>query len=126
MTTYLDLLSDDLYIKIFKQVNKKVLDDAAVVGKRRSIPKKGKKTNQMVIWNWMNGKSFKSLRMSTNGTDLYSYSLLIGKTVNNKKILFNYTARGLGYYSQTTSQHVNLARPYSDYIVSDSDSYNKC
>ena len=48
--------------------------------------------------------------MSTDGFDLYSYDLLIGETVGREKVLHDYTAGGLGFISQTTSQHVNIAR----------------
>eukprot|EP01051_Picozoa_sp_SAG22_P040827 SAG22_NODE_22242_length_238_cov_5.338129_1_plen_44_part_10 len=44
MTTYLDLLPDDLYIKIYEDVNRSTLKDAAKIGLRRQIPKIGKKT----------------------------------------------------------------------------------
>ena len=123
MTTYLDLLPDDLCIKIYEDVNRKTLKDAAKVGLRRQIPKVGKKTNQNVIWHWINGKPFKSLHMSTDGQRLYSFNLCIGFSNTNKgrNILLDYTAKGLGNTSHTTSTHVNKARPYVDLICDEYD-----
>ena len=43
MTTYLDLLPDDLYIKIYEDVNRSTLKDAAKIGLRiemRTLPKR--------------------------------------------------------------------------------------
>ena len=117
MKTYLDLLPDKLYREIYEHVNRNILKNAAKIGKRRSLPKIGKKTNDAVLWNWVNDRPFKSLRMSTNGVDLYSYGLQIGHTENDEKILKDYTAKGHGYYSQTTSTHVNKARRYADKII---------
>ena len=54
MKTYLDLLPDELYRKIYEHVNKNILKNAAKIGKRRSLPKIGKKTNDVVLWNWVN------------------------------------------------------------------------
>ena len=78
MPTYLDLLPDDLYIKIFEDVNRPILELAAQRGGRRHIVREGDKTNQAVVWHWMNSKPFKSLRMSTDGKELYSYRMCIG------------------------------------------------
>ena len=57
--------------------------------------------------------------MSTDGVDIYSYNLPIGHTIseNKDKILLDYTAKGLGYYSQTTSTQVNKCRKYADKII---------
>ena len=118
MPTYLlDLLPDDLYRKIYEHVNRPALDEAAQQGGRRQLPKKGNKTNQSVVWHWMNGKPFKSLRMHTDGRDLFSYQMCIGHTDGDtdEKVLRDYTAKGrYGYCSQTTSTHVNLARRHAD------------
>ena len=66
----------------------------------------------------MNDKPFKSLRMSTDGKDLFSYNLCIGDTdpTTDEKILRDWTAKGIGYWSQTTSTHVNLARRFDDKV----------
>ena len=125
MPTYLDMLPDDPYIKIFEQVNRNTLKDAALLGNRRNIPKQGVKTNHMVIWNWMNGRPFKSLRMSTDGKDMYSYNLKIGHTDDNKKVLHDFTAGGLGYCSHTTSHHVNLARVHADSVICKEETFQE-
>ena len=118
MCTHLDDLPDDLYRKIYEQVRRPTLELAATKGRRRQISKIGQKTNQAVIWHWMNDRPFKSLRMSTDGNELFSYNLCIGHT-NSKteeKVLRDYTAGGIGYCSQTTSTHVNKARRYADKV----------
>ena len=43
MKTYLDLLPDELYRKIYEHVNRNILKNAAKMGKRRNLPKIGKK-----------------------------------------------------------------------------------
>ena len=105
MPTYLDLLPDELYIKIYEEVNRKTLNHAATIGSRRQIPKIGKKTNQNVIWHWMNNKPFESLSMRTDGNYLWSYWLCIGHTEgkHGNKVLRDWTANGIGYSSHTTS-----------------------
>ena len=67
-------------------------------------------TNEQCCLAWVNHEPCKSNRMSTGGFDLYSYNLLIGETDGREKVLHDYTAGGLGCISQTTSQHVNIAR----------------
>ena len=118
MPTYLDLLPDDVYIKIFEDVNRHSLEHAAQRGGRQQIVREGNKTNQAVVWHWMNGKPFKSLRMSTDGRELFSYNLCIGDTdkETDEKVLRDWTVGGIGFYSQTTSTHVNLARRYADRV----------
>ena len=118
MTTYLDLLPDDLYIKIYEGVNRSTLKDAAKIGLRRQIPKIGKKTNHNVIWHWMNNNPFESLSMKTDGYYLWSYCLCIGHTEREggMKVLRDWTANGIGYSSHTTSTHVNKARYYADKV----------
>ena len=118
MLTHLDILPDDVYRKIYEHVRRPTLELAAVKGKRRQISKIGQKTNQAVIWHWMNDKPFKSLRMSTDGNELFSYNLCIGHTDTNtdEKVLRDWTAGGIGYWSQTTSTHVNKARVYADRV----------
>eukprot|EP01047_Picozoa_sp_COSAG01_P110911 COSAG01_NODE_39709_length_473_cov_0.516043_1_plen_116_part_00 len=88
-----------------------------LVARRRDLPVHGNKTNSRVIYSWMNSKPWKSLRMSTDGFSLYSYNLEIGHTKDGKKVLKDYTAKGLGCYSQTTSTHVNMCKKYADKII---------
>ena len=54
---------------------------------------------------------------TTDGFNLFSYNLCIGKTINGQKILLDYSASGR-YVSQTTSVHVGKARPWCDKLVS--------
>ena len=66
---------------------------------------------------WMN-----TIRI-TNYADkrgkLYSYALKIGTTTDDHcKNVLDYTARGLGFYSVTTSTHVGMAKKYADIITS--------
>ena len=67
--------------------------------------------NLDIIHSWQNGfeKGKQHRRLSTDGTSLYSYGLRIGMTHNNKKIVFNYTAKCAGFHSNTTSRHCALA-----------------
>eukprot|EP01051_Picozoa_sp_SAG22_P003849 SAG22_NODE_194_length_15610_cov_1280.270776_3_plen_148_part_00 len=77
MTTYLDLLPDDLYIKIYEDVNRSTLKDAAKIGLRRQIPKIGKKTNHNAIWHWMNNNPFESLSPIIFIIDLCCWSWVV-------------------------------------------------
>ena len=55
---------------------------------------------------------------TTDGTNIYSYKLLIGTTLGNgDKVLYDYTSGGLGFYSMTTSKHVGKARIHADRII---------
>ena len=116
---YLDLLPDDILQIIYRYVNDRAITQAIKRAKRRQIPCKGKQTNDHVVYSWMNSRPWRSLRMRTDGKDIYSYALKIGYTNDDKdeKVLLDYTAGALGYYSQTTSTHVNKARPYADTVI---------
>ena len=67
-------------------------------------------TNQEVINNFLNKKPAKAGALTTDGHNLYSYGLIIGRWYGGKPFVFDYTATGGAYYSQTTSQHVGLAK----------------
>jgi len=78
-------------------------------------------TNSQVIRAWSNGQPAHSAHLSTDGDKLFSYALCIGEWRDGLPVVFNYTARAdinpfghrvpsLGFYSQTTSHHVSLAR----------------
>ena len=89
MPTYLDLLPNELYRKIYEIVNKQSIEIATKIGRRRQLPCTGVKTNnESVMWHWMNGFPHKSLHMSTNGVDIYSYNLPIGHTISENKEKF--------------------------------------
>ena len=62
-------------------------------------------SNETVVKAWMSGQSAKAGSLSTDGVGLYSYRLKIG----DGDTIFNHTAGGGSYHSQTTSCHVGLA-----------------
>ena len=68
--------------------------------------------NQDVVNSWKKGVAANVKNLSTNGSDLYSYGLLIGYTDGYKKVVKDYT-KGSSY-SVTTSRHVNMAKKVSD------------
>ena len=116
---HLDLLPDEIYITIYKNVMDTAIRDVVRCVLRKNLPVCGNKTNDRVVYSWINGKPFKSLSMKTNGKDLYSYKLKIGTTTDDHcKNVLDYTARGLGFYSVTTSTHVGMAKKYADIITS--------
>ena len=78
-----------------------------------------KTTNDKIAGYWAGNTPARNSNGSftTDGKDLYSYRLRIGTTnEQGEKILFDYTAGGMGYYSQTTSCHVGKARLAADWI----------
>ena len=64
--------------------------------------------NEQVIASWLLGESAHTNNLSTDGTRLYSYSLMIGDRSGGETRIWDYTASG-HYYSQTTSCHIGLA-----------------
>jgi len=77
-----------------------------VVEKMNIVPLKD------VVEHWIHGEKAISYSRTlwTDGRNLYSYRLRIGKTtINGKKIVYNYTRAG-EFVSQTTSRHVGLAK----------------
>lgn len=73
--------------------------------------------NESVVSMWYRGLSAESHNgnVSTDGSDLYSYSMKIGRTVGGEKQVLDVTAPNS--YSATTSQHVGLAKRYADKII---------
>jgi len=69
-------------------------------------------TNREVVQSFINGRSNRSGtgNLSTNGTSLYSYNLEIARWYGGKPMVFDYTATGGAYRSQTTSTHVGLVK----------------
>ena len=65
-------------------------------------------TNEQVIKAWTAGRAAKAGNLSTDGSKLYSYRLVIGDNAGG--MIFDHTAGGGSYYSQTTSCHVGLAK----------------
>ena len=75
--------------------------------------------NQDIIDAWITGKSAyrKSKALSTDGDHLFSYSLPIGYTnKHGKKVVWDYTSTGGNYRSQTTSQHVGMAKAKAELV----------
>ena len=76
------------------------------------------KRNDQVIRAWNNGQEAKSGSMKTDGNRLFSYRLCIGKTdCNGDKLIFDWTATGGSYVSQTASVHVNKTKQLSDAAI---------
>ena len=71
-----------------------------------------------VIEYWLNNDIGAASNFFTDGTNLYSYGLKIGTTVNEEKIVFDYTKDGGEFKSQSTTRHVNLAKGAADRVVS--------
>ena len=72
--------------------------------------KMARPTNEEVINSFLNGHVAGGLNLSTNGTSLYSYNLEIARHYGGKPMVWDYTATGGAYQSQTTSQHVGLIK----------------
>ena len=66
-------------------------------------------TNREVLLAWVKGSPARATNLSTDGDRLYSYALLIAQ--GNK--VYDYTSKGLGFKSQTTSGHVGLAKRFA-------------
>ena len=67
--------------------------------------------NADVVRAWVDGRVASGGNLMTDGRKLYSYALCIGTTEDGYKEVRDYTARGAyGFRSQTTSQHVGLAK----------------
>ena len=73
-------------------------------------------TNKQVVKAWIRGEYAQSNNMRSMGGSLYSYEMKIGQTMSNgeKQVL---NVQSPYFYSQTTSQHVGLAKQYADKVV---------
>ena len=60
---------------------------------------------------WSEGRAGRSGNMSTDGKDIWSYSMLIGETVNGERIVYRRRR------SVTTTKHINLAARYADKVI---------
>ncbi len=75
--------------------------------------------NRSVARQWAQGRRGTSGNMRTDGADLFSYWLKIGHTdERGRKVLADFSKRGGGFYSVTTSHHVSLARGAADAVIS--------
>jgi hypothetical protein len=129
MITLLDLLPDEVHLKVYKFVFDKCINQlkSMTIQPVRYVPH-DIYTNRYCVHCWMNGKpykrgqNFRNQGLTTDGANIYSYGLKIGKTGTfHKKILYDYTAKCLGFHSVTTSCHVGLIRHYADTVVSTAD-----
>ena len=76
--------------------------------------------NLNVVRGWCEGKNARNHRdtLHTRGGALYSYNLKIGeRTPTGICVVANFTAPTKNFRSQTTSCHVNLAKPYAHVVM---------
>ena len=75
-------------------------------------------SNAKILKAWRNGGKAKNGRGSlwTQNGELFSYDLMIGKTIDGLRHVGDYTADGGSFVSMTTSRHVNLAKRWADEI----------
>lgn len=75
-------------------------------------------SNAKILNAWRNGRKAKNGRGSlwTQNGELFSYNLMIGKTIDGLRHVGDYTADGGSFVSMTTSRHVNLAKRWADEI----------
>lgn len=78
-------------------------------------------TNQDVANAWANNRTASTKNMRTDGSNIYSYNLLIGISKGGEKIVFNYTAKGGHFESNTTSKHIFHARQVASVVVCPSE-----
>ena len=71
-----------------------------------------------IYWRDSEAASNSTGNFSTDGTNLYSYSLRIGETdEKGNKILLDYSANTeFGFQSMTTSKHVGYGRIQADFV----------
>jgi len=72
-----------------------------------------------IITEWISNRPYSKRHkaLSTDGANLFSYSLKIGYTnEQGKKVAIDYTSTGGYMRSMTTSQHVGLAKGKCDLI----------
>jgi hypothetical protein len=72
---------------------------------------KNKMTNNQVIEAWLEKQPARACSLTTDGRFLYSYAFVIGRygPDDDQPVIWNYTARGGNFKSNTTSHHVNKA-----------------
>ena len=120
--TMFDLLPPDVVEVIVGQVHKMNFRDSVLKFEPFRDTKcriKSRRTNDSVIHAWMLGVKHKTAHLETDGDMLFSYNLMIGLKHMGRRVVLDYTARGIGLQSQTTSTHVNKAKQYAQHVVSD-------
>lgn len=60
---------------------------------------------------WSEGRKAKSSNMSTDGTNIWSYSMLIGETINGERVAYRRSRSG------TTTKHINLTARYAHKVT---------
>ena len=76
--------------------------------------------NELVLEKWKDGEAASSHNgaLSTDGTDLFSYSLKIGhRAKSGATIVGDFTSPGGDFHSMTTSCHVGKARGIADHVM---------
>ena len=77
----------------------------------------GQIRNDDVVDCWKRGFRGQNRNMTTDGNNLFSYSLKIGYTDDKgQKVALDYTAPTGNFYSRTTSKHVSLAKSVTKII----------
>ena len=74
-------------------------------------------TNVVKNWSLSRVSHSNNKQLTTDGENLFSYHLCIGKTIDGEKIVFDFTSPAGHGVSVTTSCHVGLARRYADQIM---------
>tara|TARA_B100000424_G_scaffold266552_1_gene257886 strand:+ start:66 stop:371 length:306 start_codon:yes stop_codon:yes gene_type:complete len=72
-------------------------------------------TNEQVVNAFMNQRPANGGALTTDGQSLFSYNLRIAEHIPDDygkatTLVYDYTARGNAYKSQTTSQHVGMVK----------------
>ena len=72
-------------------------------------------TNEQVVEAFMNQRPANAGALTTDGQSLFSYNLRIAEHIPDDygkatTLVYDYTARGNAYKSQTTSQHVGMVK----------------
>ena len=75
-------------------------------------------TNIEVAQEWRRGAAARSGTMSTDGSLIHSYGLIIGVTLKDgRKIGVEHTAKGGCFHSTTTSKHVHYMGRMADLLL---------
>lgn len=73
-----------------------------------------RQTNEQVVEAFMNQRPANAGALTTDGQSLFSYNLRIAEHIRDNggacTIVYDYTAGGNNYKSQTTSQHVGMVK----------------
>jgi len=72
-------------------------------------------TNEQVVEAFMTQRPLNAGALTTDGQSLFSYNLRIAEHIPDDygkatTLVYDYTARGNAYKSQTTSQHVGMVK----------------